>query len=221
MTGFSIRTLTSERHTKLARKTDVVVTFIRSPENGNSVMNDDIPIPWKILTFLANSNTYRSITIPSAIGVCTVKEKDSGVLSPQLGTTLSKGGVILKFSEEAGGLYWENADGNTEETASTEGTINDDFVIKNEYEDTKLALCLFDDDDVCLPIVNLGELPKDEEIKFNGKLSVQVHVMENQILGKPLTSPNTPPLVKPMAIAEISKKSFKLYTERNGTTILK
>jgi hypothetical protein len=37
--------------------------------------------------------------------------------------------------------------------------ISDDLVIKNEYEDTRLALCLVDHDDTRLPIVDLGTLP--------------------------------------------------------------
>jgi hypothetical protein len=37
--------------------------------------------------------------------------------------------------------------------------IPDDLVIKNEYEDTRLALCLVDHDDTRLPIVDLGRLP--------------------------------------------------------------
>lgn len=37
--------------------------------------------------------------------------------------------------------------------------LSDDLVIKNEYEETKLALCLVDRDDTRLPIVDLGRLP--------------------------------------------------------------
>ncbi|KAG2346800.1 hypothetical protein BDR05DRAFT_958956, partial [Suillus weaverae] len=38
-------------------------------------------------------------------------------------------------------------------------SANDDFIIRNECDDTRLALCLIDQDDECLPILDLGELP--------------------------------------------------------------
>ncbi|KAG2071642.1 hypothetical protein BDR04DRAFT_1154320 [Suillus decipiens] len=219
MTGFSIRTSTAERHTKLARNTDVIVTLIPLPGDGESVMNDDkrIPIPWKILTFQANSNTYRSIAIPSKIGVCTVKEKANGVLTPQACGTLKKGGetVLKSIGGEEGELQWIDPSDTAEQTASTETTTlasaNDNFVIKNEHEvGIALALCLIDDNDDCLPIFYLGELPQGQIITINGQLCVQVHAMTGQIVGKPLTSTNTAPLMGPMAVVNISQVGTKL-----------
>jgi hypothetical protein len=52
---FSIRTLTWERRKKLKQNTDVVITLGPMPRDGDSVMSDLKAIPWKILSFQANS----------------------------------------------------------------------------------------------------------------------------------------------------------------------
>ncbi|KAG1860267.1 hypothetical protein DFJ58DRAFT_778901 [Suillus subalutaceus] len=227
--GFGVRTLTSGRHTKLGRNTDVVITLVPSPGDGESVMSSGgfIPIPWKILNFQANSSTYRSVTIHSEIAVCTVKEKANGVLTPQLSETLTKGGeIVLKImkpgeqdEDEQGELQWINTDV-TGKQQTTPASANDNFIIKNEYEDTRLALCLTDEDGERLPIVDLGELPKNQIFTINGPLCVQAYVMAGQTVGKPLKSTNYVPSLGPMAVGDISEKSFKLYTKPNGTTIL-
>ncbi|KAG2138739.1 hypothetical protein BD769DRAFT_1432733 [Suillus cothurnatus] len=244
-TGFSVRTLTSGRHTKLARNTDVVITVVPSPGDGESVMSSGfIPIPWKILNFHANSNTYRSVTIHSEIAVCTVSEKENGVLTPKLSQTLTKGSeIVLKSTEEegeeeAGGLQWMLASSlspiytekndhssNTgvtseQQTQTTPASAYDNFIIKNEFADIRLALCLTDEDGARLPIVDLGELPKDQIFTISGQLCVQAYIIGGQTVGKPLKSMTYVPSLGPMAVGDISQKAFKLYTKQNGSTIL-
>ncbi|KAG2127926.1 uncharacterized protein EDB93DRAFT_181449 [Suillus bovinus] len=85
-TTFSICTLTSACDTKLAQKTDVVVTLVPSPGDEDSVRSK--PISWKVLTFHAESAANHSLTINPEIAVCTVKEEENGILTPQLSKTL-------------------------------------------------------------------------------------------------------------------------------------
>lgn len=47
----------------------------------------------------------------------------------------------------------------TTRTQTTPAFANDNFIIKNEYEDTRLALCLTEEDGQRLLIVDLGTLP--------------------------------------------------------------
>lgn len=265
-TEFSVRTLVSARNTKLARNTDVVITLVPSPGDGESVMSNSFsPIPWKILTFPANSTTYRSVAIHSEIAVCTVKEKENGILIPQLSETLTKGGeIVLKLAQKEGGLHWKLAfhpplyteknlhDSNTgitaeqvyvstdfgdkhgdrrvtvasdvlQQTTRTQTTPafdNDNFIIKNEYEDTRLALCLIEEDGERLPIVDLGTLPKNQIFTISGPLYLQAYAMAEQMVGKPLELTDCAPLLGPMAVVDLPESAFILYTKRNGSTML-
>ncbi|KAG2102496.1 uncharacterized protein F5147DRAFT_707155 [Suillus discolor] len=266
-TEFSVRTLVSERDTKLARNTDVVITLVPSLGDRKSVMSNSFsPIPWKILTFPAYSTTYRSVTIHSEIAVCTVKEKENGVLIPQLSEILTKGGeIVLKLAQKEGGLYWELAfpppphieknvhDSNrsitgepvyvstdfgdkhgdrrvtvasdvlqqTARTQTTPAFAKDNFIIKNEYEDTRLALCLTEEDGQRLLIVDLGTLPKNKRFTISGPLYLQAYSMAEQMVGKPLDLTDCAPLLGPMAIVDLPESAFILYTKRNGSTMLK
>lgn len=100
--------------------------------------------------------------------------------------------------------------------------ISDDLVIKNEYEETRLALCLVDHDDSCLPIVDLGILPKDQTFTINGQLCVQAYAMTEQMVGKPMESNNCAVALfpKPIAVADLPETAFILYTQQNGLTML-
>ncbi|KAG1865700.1 hypothetical protein C8R48DRAFT_705685 [Suillus tomentosus] len=248
-TEFSVRTLVSERDTKLARNTDVVITLVPSPGDRKSVTSNSFsPIPWKILTFPAYSTTYRSVTIHSEIAVCTVKEKENGVLIPQLSETLTKGGeIVLKLAQKEGGLYWESitaeqvyvstdfgdkhgdrrvtvASDVLQQTARTQTTpafANDNFIIKNEYEDTRLALCLTEEDGQRLLIVDLGTLPKNKRYTISGPLYLQAYAMAEQMVGKPLELTDCAPLLGPVAVVDLPESAFVLYTKRNGSTMLR
>ncbi|KAG1817086.1 uncharacterized protein BJ212DRAFT_150373 [Suillus subaureus] len=180
---FSIRTLTWERHKKLKQNTDVVITLGPIPIDGDSVMGQLNAIPWKILSFPANSDTCRVVTIHPKIAVSTVKEKENFVLTPQISEILTEGTeTILKFNQE-GRLQWISAPqsygkniihgGLTVERAEPTQArfISDDWVIKNEYEETRLALCLVDHDDTRLPIVDLGRLPSVPVLLFSTALT--------------------------------------------------
>lgn len=249
-TEFSVRTLVSARNTKLARNTDVVITLVPSPGDGESVMSNSFsPIPWKILTFPANSTTYRSVAIHSEIAVCTVKEKENGILIPQLSETLTKGGeIVLKLAQKEGGLHWNNTGITAEQvyvstdfgdkhgdrrvtvasdvlqqttrTQTTPAFDNDNFIIKNEYEDTRLALCLIEEDGERLPIVDLGTLPKNQIFTISGPLYLQAYAMAEQMVGKPLELTDCAPLLGPMAVVDLPESAFILYTKRNGSTML-
>jgi hypothetical protein len=231
---FSIRTLTWERRKKLKQNTDVVITLGPMPRDGDSVMSDLKAIPWKILSFPANSDTCRMVTIHPKIAVSTVKEKENFVLTPQISEILMEGTeTILKFMQK-GGLQWtsvlppkiihgSNASLTVERTEPTQTRlISDDLVIKNEYEDTRLALCLVDHDDTRLPIVDLGTLPKDQTFTINGPLCVQAYAMAEQTVGKPMESSNCAVALFPwpIAVADLPETAFILYTQQNGLTRL-
>ncbi|KAG1743144.1 hypothetical protein EDB19DRAFT_1700403, partial [Suillus lakei] len=256
---FSVRTLTSRRDTKLTRKTDVVITLVPSPEDGESVMSNGFtPIPWKvrshylawqrqicdtfalfqILSFNANSNTYHLVTIPSEIAVCIVEENENGVLVPKDTGTLQKGSeTVLKKMEAENAAFWElvsppytekNAHGSntdltaeqTEPTHPTLASVNNNFIIKNEYEDTRLALCLLEDDGERLPIVDLDVLPQNQIFTISGQLCIQAHAMSGQTVGKPRKLTDRAPLLGPMAVIDLPNTAFTLYTKRNGSTVI-
>ncbi|KAG2127928.1 uncharacterized protein EDB93DRAFT_1185546 [Suillus bovinus] len=227
---FSVRTSTSARDTRLKRKTDVVITLAPSPEDAGGVTSK--LIPWKILTFHAESTTYRSVTINPEIAVCTVDERDNGVLIPNHTQKLEKGGVVvLKPTQEGDGLYWDvdpppytkNSNAGITAGQQTPPTVaNDSFIIRNEYGETKLALCLFEEDGFDrLPIVDLGPLPKGEQFTINGPLCLQAYAMVEPTVGKPLELMNYAPLLGPMAVNDLPESAFMLYNKPNGTTALK
>lgn len=60
---FNIRTLTSERRKKLKQDTDVVITLGPLSSDGDSVMSEHMAIPWKILTFQANSEIVLALEL--------------------------------------------------------------------------------------------------------------------------------------------------------------
>lgn len=212
-TKIRIRTLTSDRFKKLARDTNVVITLAPLSGDGESVMSNLTPIPWKNLRFQANSAMIHEVIIPSKFAVCTVKEKKNKVLTPESIGILTHGGeIVFKATPNKDGVHWSN---------TGPLSANDDFIIRNECDDTRLALCLIDQDDECLPILDLGELPKDQTLTINGQLYIQAYAMAEQTVGKPVDLRGYDPLLQePMAVVDLSETAFILYTTLGGLTML-
>ncbi|KAG2346798.1 hypothetical protein BDR05DRAFT_997194 [Suillus weaverae] len=170
------------------------------------------------------------------ITLCPFNASDGDSVMSELRAIPWKKGTetILEFKQK-GGLQWTSTPPYGEKTIHGSNAslavewaeptqtryISDDLVIKNEYEETRLALCLVDHDDSRLPIVDLGILPKDQTFTINGQLCVQAYAMTEQT-GKPMESNSCAVALfpKPIAVADLPETAFILYTQRNGLTML-
>ncbi|KAG2127927.1 uncharacterized protein EDB93DRAFT_1185540 [Suillus bovinus] len=222
---FDVHTTMAESTKKLRQDIDlVVVAYPQVVRNTRKCK----PIPLKIHKCTAERQTCYPATIHLKIGVCTVEETENGVVVPQFSEILQKGGeVTLKFIKREGTLCWEfTSTGDTAEQQNAQTQTppaNDDFVIKNEYENTRLALCLIDQGGARLPIVDLGICSNGQQINVNGPLCVQAYVIAGQTVGMPLELTDADVksglLKEDMAVIDLPNYLFTLYPDLSGGQI--